>query len=642
MAHGTPDQIRAQKQRYKKRYPDKRKKERTRWKRTLVGKRMTHHTFLAIDGEGWNDVEHEYHMIATSDPNLYINRDSPLTTEDCLRFISSIPLVKNRHVVAFFFDYDSTMILRDMARDEPETAAELFNDDNKYVWYRGFGIKYMPHKHLTVLDPRRKRPVTIHDMQGFFQSSFVAALEKYNIGTVEERAYIASMKEERSTFDPEQRQAILEYSQYECRFMVMLAEKIRDLSHAVKLNPYPYEGPGGLASRALGRYYTRERHQETIANMPDAVYDTLPLTMYGGRFETLACGPIPGTVKEYDRHSAYPAIMADLPCLIHGQWRRTKEPARYAFSHVQFHDRREPELGVAYPLPIRRTSGALIYPRSGAGWYWNHEWSGIDTLNVIESHRWAWIPDGCDCHPFEWVRDMFEERERMEAEHKGSGIALKLTLNTLYGKCAQTRPKIGPWCNFAYASIITSTLRRDMYNLYLQCDPMTVFMFATDAIFTTSDLPVSHGLGGLELADTYNDLTIVQPGMYFDTHDAHFKTRGIPRKYVKEYADEICVAAQFGADFPMRMTQFTGLRLGLAQGKLDKIGNWHSQTRILATRPTTKRTMPMNVNGTFFTAPIPNPNRDGGESMPRVINDQDANHAMTDWQTDDEVESLIE
>lgn len=641
MPKGTPEQIRQQRLRYFKRYPNKKRIERKRWKKTLVGKRMLKHTFLGIDGEGWTtNNEHNYHMIVTSDPTMYISSETPLSTVDSLRFIANIPRVQNRHIVAYFFDYDVTMILRDIARDEPELAATLFVDDQShYVWYMGYGIKYMPHKHLTVLGPNQQYPVTIHDMQGFFQSAFVKSLEKFDIGTEAERSAMAAMKDQRSVFDASGRAEILKYSQKECQFMVQLAEKIRDLSHAVKLNPYPYEGPGGLASRALARYYTRDRHHASIENMPEDVQRLLPLTMYGGRFETLACGPIPKVVKEYDRHSAYPAIMSDLPCLIHGAWRRGSQPARYAFAHVQFRDRRLPDYGTAYPLPIRRRSGALIYPRNGSGWYWEHEYAGIDTLDVSVSHRWFWKPSGCDCQPFEWVREMFAERERMEAEHKGSGIALKLTLNTLYGKCAQTRPKVGPWCNFAYASIITSTLRRDMYDLYLKSDPMSVYMFATDAIFTSSELPVSHGLGGLELADTYHDLTIVQPGMYFDERNAHFKTRGIPKKYVAQYADEICVAAKYGADYPMKITQFTGMRLGLAQNNLAAIGNWDEKMRILATRPTTKRTMPKEIDGTYFTAPIANPNPNDGESYPRKLGDADMMRALSDWETEDEIES---
>lgn len=636
-----PDKVAESRKRYKIAHPDVVKAEHKRWKKTLTGKRMMRHDFIAIDGEGWNTGDvHNYHMIVTSDPTLYISREKPLTTVQCLDFIGSLQPEKNQHIVSFFFDYDVTMILRDLTLEAPELAAKLFDLDAQahYVWWNKYGIKYMPHKHLTIKHPSYKKPVTIHDTQGFFQSSFIVALTKFDIGTPEQRDAIGSMKQQRSTFTASDRREILEYSQQECVMLVKLAEKIRDLSHAVKLNPYPYEGPGGLASRAMARHYGRNVHAETIDTMPADVAMRLPWTMYGGRFETLACGYIPTTVFEFDRHSAYPAIMADLPCMRHGQWVKGNADARYAFAHVDFWNTTEPDYGVAYPLPIRKNTGVLYFPQTGSGWYWQHEYQNIPGLTVSVSDRWYWKPDGCNCQPFQWARDMFAERERMEAEHKGSGIALKLTLNTLYGKSAQTRPKVGPWCNFAYASIITSTLRRDMYNLYLQCEPMTAFMFATDAIFTSSKLPVSHGLGGLELADTYNDLTIVQPGMYFDGRNAHFKTRGIPKKYVKQYADEICVSAAVGADYRMDITQFTGMRLGLSTGNLDKIGNWNRTTRTISTRPLTKRSYPTVINGISYTSPIANSNKDG-ESVKRKIGDADMTRMLSDFNSDDEIES---
>lgn len=233
---------------------------------------------------------------------------------------------------------------------------------------------------------------------------------------------------------------------------------------------------------------------------------------------------------------------------------------------------------------------------------------------------------------------MFEQREDMERKDKGSGIALKLTLNTLYGKCAQTRPTPGPWLNFAYASLITSALRRDMYRLYLSLPPRTVFMFATDAIFTSGELETSHGLGGLELADTYNDLTIVQPGLYFDADNAHFKTRGIPKKYVSQFAGEICVAAVLGVDYPLRTTSFYGLRLGLATGRTQDIGQWLERIRIISTRTITKRSEPTMIDGVAFTTPIPNSNPNGGESMPRKFAMADVSRLIDDLSSDDETE----
>lgn len=649
MTHGTPEQVQEQKRRYWKRHPEKKRAEHKRYRAAhpeVESKRRTRqkvesHTFLAIDGEGWNDDSgsHNYHMIVTSDPEQYIESVTPLTSEQSLRFIGSLKIRPNQHVVSFFFDYDVTMILRDMAQEDPEECARLFEAGRKaFVWWRGIGIKYVPHKHLTVKLSQSARQVTVHDTQGYFQSSFVAALRKFEIGDKRTVAAIEKMKAQRAVFTGDELDSVLKYSQSECRLLVQLIEKVRDLAVRSKLNPYPYEGPGGLASRAMERYYGKTAHEDTLAHIPDAMLPVIPLLLYGGRFETLARGFIPAHVYEYDRHSAYPAIMSELPCFRHGQWKRSKTiPGEWAFAHIRFTSwppSGTEDAGIAHQLPIRKRTGVLHYPHTGSGWYWQHEY-GRGLYSYAVDDRWVWIPDGCDCHPFAWIKDMFEERERMEAEHKGSGIVLKLILNTLYGKCAQTKPTIGPWCNLLYASIITSKLRTDMYRLYNNCTPGSVYMFATDAIFTSSKLPVSHGLGGLELADEYDDLTIVQPGLYFDKSAAHYKTRGIPKKYVEAYGDEICVAADLGVDYPMRVTQFKGLRMCLAQGHLDDIGQWQTDYRIIGANQEAKRIGEYVRHGVKLTYPSPNTNPNG-ESYARDDTDALQVAMMTDVLNDEE------
>lgn len=617
-------------------HPEQRIAEHKRWKATLTGKRMNHHEFVAIDGEGWNhEGRHVYTMIATSDPTQSLYTGEPLSTIECLAFLADLPTKEHLYYVSFFFDYDVTMILRDFALSAPELAAQLFRPGTRqYVWWEGFGIKYRPHKQFTVKrwDPARKyQATTIHDGQGFFQTSFVNALRQFGVGTPAEVDEIERMKSQRGSFTVSDALPVLEYSREECRQLVELTSRIRDLSRDVGLNADPYEGPGGLAGRALTRYYGKSRHAETLANMPEDVRNCAPLAMYGGRFETLAVGPVPGAVTEFDLKSAYPAVLRDLPCLIHGRWSRTrKNHADLALSYVEFSDA-SGGYGAAHPLPVRRLSGELFYPRQGAGWYWRHEYErpGEPNWTATPLYTWSWKPSGCDCQPFSWVADLYRQRERMEAMRKGSGIALKLTLNTLYGKMAQTKPTPGAWLNFIYASIITSVTRRRVFDIYRELPRRSVLMFATDAVFVTGEHPGigkaegTAGLGEFEHAATYEDLTIIQPGMYFDRADAHFKTRGIPRAVVQANGDAIRAASVTGESVTVDLTQFRGLRMALMSHGKD-MGEWVQTTRTIQTRTTSKRTGEWRDpdTGILWTAPAENrlrpaPGMKYGESVPR-------------------------
>lgn len=581
---------------------------------------ITKHTFLAIDGEGATiDGNHAYTMIATSEPGRSLFTGQALSSWECLRFIANIPRVKGRYVVSFFFDYDVTMILRDFAKAEPAMAEKLFTPGtNSYVWWRGFGLKYTAHKSLTVkryTKDNSSHAVVIHDTQGFFQSSFVAALEKLDVGTADERADILAMKEQRGTFTWADSPAVLAYSQHECALLVSLMEKVRDLAALAGVNAEPYEGPGAMARRSLEQHYGKPAHDETVALMQRdyLLMWAVSGSMYGGRFEIGAVGPIDGPVREYDRKSAYPYAMSQLECLRHGKWIRSKgHPGCLRLSLISFDHDAEPSFGGYYTLPVRKKTGELHYPKTGEGYYWEEEYN-VPGITVKVKQSFVFKPSGCDCKPFAWVADMFNQRLTMEAEHKGSGICLKLVLNTLYGKMAQQKPLPGSFLNMAYASLITMRTRKYMLSLARQLPERAVVMFATDAIFVRAPyvLPETSGLGGLELAGTYENMTIVQPGMYFDGDSAHFKTRGVPKKYIRENMAAIRTAVAKGETYSFDVEQFRGMRWCLATGRHQDMGQWITHPRKMKSDGETKRTRRRRIDGATYTLPAPNVNFEG-------------------------------
>lgn len=620
-----------------------RRRERAKYRRTPAGRasrarqagqgrrsKIGAHSFLAIDGEGATNPlgHHMYTMIATSDPAYSLFTGQELTTLQCLRFIAGLPVVKGQYIVSFFFDYDVTMILRDMAKESPELAHKLFTPGtNSYVWWKGFGLKYTAHRSLTVkrytLDNSAKA-VVIHDTQGFFQSSFVDALKKLDIGTPEERKVIADMKEQRGSFTWAQSADVMAYSRHECALLVSLMEKVRDLAALAGINAEPYEGPGAMARRSLEQHYGKAAHRETMALIER---DPLLLwaafgSMYGGRFEITVTGPIEGPVREYDLKSAYPYAMSGLPCLRHGRWIRSKgHPGLLRLAHISFtHD--EPEdYGTIYTLPVRKRTGELHYPRTGSGYYWEEEYN-VPGITVTVHQSFVWKPAGCDCKPFAWVADMFNQRLAMEAEHPGSGICLKLVLNTLYGKMAQQKPVPGSFLNMVYSSLITMRTRARMFALAKTLPSRSVVMFATDAIFcrAPATLPETSGLGGLELAGTYDNMTIVQPGMYFDGDSAHFKTRGVPKKYIKKYMALIRQSVADGVECEFPVEYFRGMRWCLANGRMDDMGQWTTRPRHMKPDGESKRVGRQRIDGATWTMPAPNVNPDGA-SVLRLAHD---------------------
>src|SRR5439155_15726841 len=107
----------------------------------------------------------------------------------------------------------------------------------------------------------------------------------------------------------------------------------------------------------------------------------------------------------------------------------------------------------------------------------------------------------CECVPFAWIRDVYAMRKSMGKD--GRGIVLKLALNSLYGKMAQSigSPK---FANPIWASFITAFCRSQIQDVIHSCHEKEkrcgegVAMIATDAIFTCHDLEVeeSKEIGG--------------------------------------------------------------------------------------------------------------------------------------------------
>lgn len=513
----------------------------------------------------------------------------PLNGETALRWLASRP--HGPVYVGYFFDYDCTMLLRDIADDDKELAAAIFDRSkrkSRLVWWRDIGIDYLPRKHL-VVKVEGKPAITIHDVRGFFQCSFLDALKKWGIGTEQERSHIGRMKAERSTFDPAKAQEIISYCQDECRLLADLLGDLKKRFVSSGLNPYPYEGPGPVAGKKLTAELGGKASEYDV---PPEVYKFAQHAYYGGRFEVAAHGRIHEPVWEYDINSAYPHAMTLLPCLIHGEWiKDTKPRSDLWLGYVEWNTGPLGD-GEYGPLPFRYDSFKIKFPTTGRGWYWSVEAGPYaDPVGDVFSYI-----KRCQCQPFRWVEEAYYKRKAMDRESPGAGLPLKLTLNSLYGKLCQRigkRPHYQP----VWASLITAYTRAKIYSIH-KLLPGTVAMFATDAVFTTQPLSdilsISDQLGAWSAEGPFEDFFILQPGVYFDGNEAIMKTRGVPKRVLKDHVQEIrnlplaifdddpvAFSASQYAKVELPMTNHLGMRQALHWNTTwyERIGDWIDQPR---------------------------------------------------------------
>jgi hypothetical protein len=614
-----PNRARQRYERYRANHPEYQSEQRTR-QRTIAYRRqrnMSGHRkrpFAAVDGEGGGrGVNHELYVLRAGEYELFTEK--PLGTFQCLKFLADLP--REFRYLSYFFGYDVGMILKDCPK---ETLNEIRDRDSRKIWedkgvYRPvtvgefevdcvprkeFRVRYRGYfKHRTGKKSEWIKPSTwlvIDDLQGYFQSSFLTALVKWDIGTVEERSFIERMKDVRADFgDADEWTEIRAYNALECRLTVELADKLREVCSDLGYNQSRYQGAGHLAGAML-RIHGDKRF--TGSKPPSEVAYGAACAYFGGRFEVSRVGCINQKVYEYDIQSAYPTAMLHLPCFCDGKWinlgtRFISDPSVTALYKLQWEPQnRVNPFGFA-PFQFRTHTGRTLAPMYGVGWQWHHEM--MKHLELGRAHYRMKILDGwgwqqrCSHEPFDWIPPLFDARVALGKSDKGR--VLKLGMNSLYGKTAQT-VGAGPFANRVWAGLITAWTRAQLLDVYYRLKPSDVVMMATDGIYTLSPVDgldlTPNKLGAWECVE-FDSLFIVQPGFYFDPDGvAKVKTRGIPyKKVVDALSDFMDAWEKDGINGCVRFDQdfFVGVSVAALRGEDWPIGTWKQVTKDVRFRP---------------------------------------------------------
>jgi len=578
--------------------------------------------FAGVDGEGITITEGQAqrYVLLRAGKSLLYNING-LSFSSCMEFIATLP--QSSIYVAFAFDYDVSMIMSALmaeVADDPkklsavtEQIGRLFvpqidpKTNQPYPTVGFFGdymVRYMPHKHFSVSkrQPKGKwKGVTIHDVFGFFQSSFLVSLKKWSIGDPSQLAMIEAEKEKRSDFSLSTwTENEVEYNRIECEYLQELMSKVRSTATELGYSISPYEGAGCLAQSIL-KTHGALRTAEVNELVPPEALSAAQAAFYGGRFEITRHGVIAGPIYEYDINSAYPSAMVNyLPCLRCGEWHHSigydKGDVAAGFTplfvYVSWELRNitaAHELPYWGPLPFRTKKSSILYPTDGMGWYayievepWLNKPNSSPYKFTVHD-VWSYHTT-CEHRPFEWAQELYDKRIALGA--KSAGIVLKLGLNSLYGKCAQSVGK-PTFANPVYASLITAYTRA-MIGRCLKEYQSSVFMVATDAVYSTVALDVDTSgeklLGHWEQS-VYDEALVVQPGVYFlngDIQAIKTRSRGVPvRKLSGEYS-QLRAKADTQEPIIMHLTSFQGLRSCWRRHHLgDQLGSWKGQDRML-------------------------------------------------------------
>lgn len=632
---------RLRKQQWRRENPDKARKQ------NRNGKARKARPFVAVDGEGYDDENgrHLYNMLRVGDDLLEPGNGRVLTTWECLDFLCSRN--PDNIYVAYYFDYDVTKILeniswyklgrlvdRDSRRSNYGDTFPVDLQDGTYQidYMRGKYFKCRKYIRSEIGEAGKEKRIytkwiVINDVGPFFQCRFPDALAAWNVGTAKQISDIRDGKDQRNYHSIEDVARIKEYNHLECVLLAELMEQFRQACIDVGYIPRKWQGPGQIAEVMLDvNGIPRSKDVDLLRNPANKrLLEFGRNAFYGGRPETTGVGRFVGPVYQWDINSAYPYALLHVPCLVHGTFRHDRKSERtgslciepLSLCYGSFKKKDEPGRPILYGLPFRTESGVIMYPESGRGWYWGFEILASEHQSFAAEETYTYIRN-CDCQPFHWIRDVYAMRRGMGKD--GRGIVLKLALNSLYGKMAQSigSPK---FANPIWASFITAFCRTQVQSLIHQHDKEKrcgegVAMIATDAIFTCHELDVDDNkeLGGCSKEVHPNGIFIVQPGLYFRSSldadgNVHTpKTRGVPKSKVIEYRDQFERNYQrmresrdvAEGDVEIRLRSFVGIRQAIHRNNRTVLGQWVPTTKRISFDWSNKRDLHFTNSSPFI------------------------------------------
>lgn len=543
-----------------------------------IDKRTSHHEsgtkgFICVDGEGINLPNGEHRYVLFGVGNDQIEDENGLHWTAILEFLYS-HYRPGYAFVGFYlgYDFDRWLCTMPMAKvhrlltiegresrksNSPKLHGRVLPVDFPHGWQINMLGKKMfefrkrsCHCDILYCDCPGKGPwMRICDAGPFFQCSFLKAIDPKTwetpIVSNDEYELIEKGKAGRADADHIDDDMRF-YNRLENEILARLMNVLNDGFKAmgITLAPGQWFGPGQAAQKWLkGQNVTTAKEiQETV---PIWFLEAARASYFGGWFEIMMHGIVPGITYEYDINSAYPYIISSLPCLLHGEYKggsgKPPKNGRYVLVYASVSSYRKGHESIIGTMLHRDKDGRIHRPTRTKGWYWYHEIKAAQKAKLIRNcHVYEWMSyDPCDClPPMREVSSLYDLRLQV-GKDTPLGKGCKLAYNSMYGKFAQS---VGNpvFANPIWASLITSGCRTMILNA-IATHPKgkkDVCMVATDAVFFATphdNLPISKRLGEWDYKPRHN-LTLFKPGVYWDDatrmdireeRNPSFKARGI-------------------------------------------------------------------------------------------------------------------
>lgn len=568
---------------------------------------------VAWDGEGANlsDGTHVYNLLANSYESYLLNHDG-LSTQSVFEFIFAHHNPRAINVI-YGGSYDVNMILRDV----PEDKIRNLWQNGEVIW-KNYKIIYASRKKLTLWryyrDSKGKlkhEDFILWDVLGYFQSTFVVACRKW-LGDLPILDDIEAMKHQRSSFSTDDIESIIGYNRDECHLLVQLVHALFDAMDDGEIRLSRYDGAGSIAGALLRKYNVRQH----MGKPTDEAKRWAQYAYSGGWIEAMKIGTVEDKeIYRDDINSAYPYSALSLPSYEGATWtlEDTWNGSPSSLVHVKWHFKDAPY----YPLFFREPDGSILHPQWGEGIYY-----GVEIENLVKYHPGEYeiidslnVRLASDAKPFQFIEEVYALRMLYKSYGSMAAEALKLGMNSIYGKLAQTagyrNGRIPAYHHLLWAGEITARTRAKLYAISQQHTD-TVIAFATDAIISTKPFILPHGSRlGEWSPEVFKGITLIQPGVYFLSGETNWldKYRGFDKSTLLR--THIVATWMLGFQhYEASLTRF--VTMGSALNRTDFLKHWRTwptEQRKLDIHPTGKRMAGQDTcywQGLCDTVAVPN------------------------------------
>ncbi|MGY5149068.1 MAG: DNA polymerase [Candidatus Nitrosopumilus sp. bin_68KS] len=488
-------------------------------------------------------------------------------------------LLKHEGYWIFFYNlsYDAECILKLLPRDILKTYKTSKRLDFPY---KGYQIRYIPKKQLTIR--KGKHSISCYDIAQYYDNKKLEKAYSEHIKNTLDQEYLET-KEKRKKFSlryfMRNKQKIRDYCLSDC----VLTQELADYWLDTFFNAYQFYTANWISSGYLAEKVLVFNDVEIalFTDIPYEIQDLAWKSFYGGRFELIQRGFI-GECYIYDINSAYPYALTFLPDITDGKWihsTRINPKASLGFFHIRAHVSDSVKIS---PFPFRTKNNRIVYPIGEFETFVTleeliavHDDSKIK-YKILDSHQF--IPNSNCSYPFrDFVEEHYYKRLKLKRENNPLERAIKIILNSIYGKTAQrVNGKMGNLFVPVIASFITGFARAQMYQFMRQYGlENETIAFATDSVACTKKIPNldSLELGQMKLDKEGDDVYYLSNGFY--RFNEKWKNRGIG--YDTEKGIEIeHLDTKIGKDGQLyiivQTLRNTHIKSGIMYNKLDQIG----------------------------------------------------------------------